>query len=304
MSRKSTVRIALCGDTHFWPGAAERFGDGGSQLQPWSEQVQAALLAQLAAAGPDLVLHLGDFTCGGGVYDMPPAVFSRTLAAIQDAFRGLPAEYYGLPGNHDCLPGQGWAYAGSLLGLEPGLGRTVDLPPVRLVLLNAQGHSPEQIAAASPGDPTYGWVSQAELARLADALAGAEGRPVLVFLHQLLRPWVAEHPWREFYRVKNAAAVLEVLARYGNARAVFQSHAHHLDVHPAPVGSGPCWFVVAPAIIEYPLAWLQLDLAPGQLRVSMQRLPLPDLAELSRTSGAGQDWRAGRPEWHEFGVAL
>lgn len=299
-----SIRLALCSDTHFWPGATRCYSSQKSQLQPWSEQIQDSLLAELKAAAPDLVLHLGDFTCGGGHFEMPHPEFFNTLAATIQAFRSLPAEFYGLPGNHDCPERGDWSFAAQQLGLEPGQGRTIDLPQARLVLLNAQGHAPEQIAATWPRGPNAGWVNQAELARLDDSLAAAGNRPVIIFSHQLLQPWVGDQPWKDLYAVENAGAVLALLARHGNVRAVIQAHAHRLDVRQAPVGRSECWFVIIPAVIEYPLAWVQLDLTPVDLQVALQKLPLPELAAISRDSGDGQGWRAGRPEWNKFRIPL
>lgn len=300
----SQTRIALCADTHFWPGAQDRFGSAGSQLQPWSEQILATLLDELKAAAPDLIIHSGDLTCGGGSFNMPHETFFATLDATYEAFQALPADFHILPGNHDCPVGGDWSYAEKRFGLEPGLGRTIDLPAARLILVNAQGHLPEQISATWPSDPTYGWVNEAEQARLAEALATTDDRPVLIIIHQLLRPWDGDQPWQDLYGVENADAVLAILAQYDNVRGVFQSHAHRMDAHQTGLGAKPCWFVIGPAIIEYPLAWLQLDLSPGQLEVAMQRLPLPDLADLSRRAGDGQAWRAGRAECRNFTVSF
>jgi len=303
MTHPSPIRIAVCADTHFWPGAEQRFGLTRGQLQPWSEQIQESLLAELRAAAADLVFHLGDLTCGGGSFGMPIKLFYTTLDETVAAFAALPGGFAILPGNHDCPAGGDWSDAEKRFGLGPGLGQTIDLPTARLVLLNAQGHAQEQINAALPGDPTYGWVNAAELARLSDALATAGDRPVLLFVHQLIRSWIGEQEWWPFFGTENAADVLAVLAQHSNVRAVFQAHAHRLDVQQAAIGNGACWFVVGPAIIEYPLAWLQLALWPGQLRVTMQRLPLPDLAQTS-LDGSGEAWRAGRPEWQNFTIKL
>jgi Icc protein len=297
------TRIALCADTHIWPNAVQRFGQFGSQLQPWSQDIQAVLLAELAAAQPDIILHLGDMTCGGGSFHMPAETFHVTLAEVITGFQSLAAEFYGLPGNHDYIIGDDWSYAEQLLGLGSGLGRTIDTPAARLILLNAQGHSQAQRDAAVPNDPTYGWVNAAELARLEEALATTGDQPVLIFSHQLSHRWGGDQSWADLYGIQNAAEVLAVLARYQNVKAVFQAHAHRLDVQMAPLGKHQCWFVVLPALIEYPLAWLELDLRPGSVQCTLRRLPLHDLAELSCQSGA-IDWRAGRPEWRNFTIPL
>jgi len=297
----SRIRLALCSDTHFWPGAARRYGHHDDQLQPWSEQIQETLLADLKATPPEFVLHLGDLTCGGGHFEMPDDTFQTVLAATVEAFSALPSAFYALPGNHDCPAHGDWSFAEQQLGLEPGLGRTIDLPAVRLVLLNAQGHMPEQLAATWPRGPNAGWVNQAELARLDSALATAGNRPVLLFSHQLLRPWVVDaQPWNDLYGIENGADVLAVMARYKNVRAVFQGHAHRVDLHAESIGGETCWFMVLPAIIEYPMAWLQVDVQADMVRVQVKRLPLPTLAALSRDTGQG--WRAGKLEWYSFSI--
>ena len=77
-----------------------------------------------------------------------------------------------------------------------------------------------------------------------------------------------------------------------------------LDLSVQSVGGIDCAFVVVPAVIEYPIGWLMLELNEDGLTCQLQRLPLPELAELSRQSGEGQDWRAGRPEWSNFRIEL
>jgi hypothetical protein len=127
---------------------------------------------------------------------------------------------------------------------------------------------------------------------------------VLVFTHQLLAPWSDADGWKDFYGVRNAAEVHAVLAKYGNVRAVFQAHAHRLDVRRRRLGAHDCMFVILPSLIEYPLAWVRLDLWPSRLRLRLMQLPLPDLQEASRNSGSGQEWRAGRPEWWDLELPL
>jgi hypothetical protein len=175
-------------------------------------------------------------------------------------------------------------------------------------LLNAQGHSPEQIATALPLDPVYGWVNEAELARLEYALATAGERPVLIFCHQLLRAWVAERQWKDFYGLRNAEVVLALLARYPNVRGIFQGHAHRLDLQFAQLAPSAkpaaCCFVVLPALIEYPLGWLQLDFSADNLQVTHKRLPLTQLATTSLQHGEDRAWRGGQPAWQSFTIPL
>lgn len=300
------VRIGLCTDTHYWPGGGNQIGGGGN-IQPLGEskRLLAHLVEEMADADPDIVLHLGDFTCGGGYFEIPPAQFYQAVDETHSALTQLSSPVYGLPGNHDCPPGGGdWRYAEEKWGLERGMGLTIDTPYARLVLLNAQGHSDAQIAAAMPDDPIYGWVSAAELERFDDALATSGERPVIVSLHQLLHPWSGEQMWVDFFAVQNTDRVLAVMARYDNVRAVFQGHAHRFDVQSVAVGGRDIPFIIAPAVMEYPHGWLHLELTPTQLHVELRSFDLPDLQALTRDAGDGQAWRAGKPEWRAFAIAL
>ena len=298
------VTIGLISDTHYWPGSAVRFGSEESQLQPWSAEIQAALMADLAGAKLDLVLHLGDVTCGGGVFGMDLTQVKAVIADTLADFATLPGDFHIIPGNHDAPLGQPWSFFEQLAGLERGMGRTIDLPQARLILLNAQGHSDEQITAALPNDPVSGWVTDAELARLDRDLAQAGDRPVLIFVHQLLQRWGNPQPWLDYYWVKNAEAVLAIMARHGNVRAVFQGHAHMLDVQEIHMGGRPCHFIIAPSLIEYPIAWVHLTLTHDSLHMVLRPLPLPDLHQRSLNAGEGQAWRAGHPEWRDMQISL
>lgn len=301
----SNTKIALCTDTHFWPGTPNSLcADGRIQLQSASEEIQASLLMAINEENPDLIIHMGDWSCGGGSFNMPEETFYQTLRDAKDAFCSLGCPVYTLPGNHDCPPGGDYSFFAELWGTTPGLGQTIDLPNARLILLNTHGHSANQLAAAYPNDPISGWVSDAELARIEEALLTAENKPVIFFIHQLLAPWSIDQPWLDLYQIDNGEQVLDLMRRYGNVVAVFQGHAHLLDITVQQIGGTACTFVVTPALIEYPVAWLSLELTPECLIGELQRLPLDELAEQSRCSGEGQSWRAGNPEWHQFRIEL
>lgn len=302
----STV-IAIVTDTHLWQRRQPVImADGTLQLQPWSERLLETLVAELAAAQVDLVVHLGDQTCGGGSYAMPHDEFVATLHHIHAQLHTLGVPVVALPGNHDARPGDGdlsdfhalWQY-------EPGLGKTIDLPHARLILLNAMGHTPAQIAAAEDQDPVYGWVNAAELQRLDTALAAADGRPVLMFSHQLLAPWQDGRPWHDYFGIANAPDILNVIERHGGVRAIFQGHAHRLNFQERRYAPGrSCVFGVMPALIEYPVGWVQLTLTATQGQCVLRRLPLEQIANLSAQSGSGQHWRQGEPAWRDYRFPL
>ncbi len=305
MSDEASTTIAIITDTHYWPRSEPVYtSEGALQLQPWSEQILATLLAEVKAAQVDLVLHLGDQVCGGGGYAMPEEEYEAALEEMHRQLHSIGAPTYALPGNHDARPGRGDLHKfHALWQYEPGIGKTIDLPHARLVLLNTMGHTPSQIAGASDGDPVSGFVADAELARLDEALATADGRPVLVFTHQLLTPWSGSQPWRDFYGVDNAAQVLSIIERRGGVSAILQGHAHRLDIQEFAVAR-PCVAGVLPATIEYPVAWMKLRLSATRGDVQLQWLPLPDVRALAGQSGGGQGWRHGKPEWWDYHFAL
>ncbi|MEM7131210.1 MAG: metallophosphoesterase [Chloroflexota bacterium] len=298
-----TYRVGICSDTHLWFGGTNVVGET-VQLQSYSEILFTTLLTELKQAELDLILHLGDVTCGGGSFYMPHEEFYASNQRIADGLMSLGSHVFALPGNHDCPRGGNWSFYEDLWGLESGIGITIDLPTARLILLNSHGHSDEQIEENLPNDPVYGWLSDGELNRLEEGLATADGRPVLLFIHQLLLPWSqTERPWRSFYGVRNGDKVLKLLECYGNVRGVFQGHAHRLDLQRHSIGAGECAFVVLPALIEYPLGWLQLHIG-DDVEVELKSLPLPQVAQVNLESGTGQAWRAGQPEWHKFVIPL
>jgi len=294
------TRVALVSDTHMWPSAVApppQGDDYAAMLLDECETLHALLLEELAASGAQLVIHLGDMTCGGGYFGMPEAALEPLLIRLRNDFATLPMPVYALPGNHDMRPGGGdWSLFTSLWGMETGKGATVDIDGLRLLLINAQGHDKAQLRAAQPGDPVYGWVNDAELGRVAAALAGAGARPVVAFVHQLIHPWRAtQRPWKPFYGVRNAEALTQLFARNQSLCALFQGHAHRYERAPLPralfnKGRVPL-SVLTPAVIEYPVGWLQLDLLPTGMQVTLRQLPRTDLVARSLCDGA-QAWRA------------
>jgi hypothetical protein len=86
------VRIGLCTDTHYWPQSGNLMGgEGNIQLVGESDRLLTQLTAELAVADLDLVLHLGDFTCGGGYFQMPLPDFYAAVDATHDALTQLDA---------------------------------------------------------------------------------------------------------------------------------------------------------------------------------------------------------------------
>lgn len=284
--QRDSVTVGIVSDTHFWLDSPNGFG---RQLQQHTRYIQAVLWEEMRAAQLDLVVHLGDITCGGGNFGMSAAEFDRTLDWFLEGLQQLSCPVHLLPGNHDAVLGETYAAVSRVLGLEPGLGKSIELPEVgvQLELLHSQGHDADMIEAALPSDPTYGYVQPAELARFEDALSACGNRNVLVFTHQLLMDMSsANSPTEASKATANRRSVLDIMERHGNVRSVFQGHVHAYDVHPVDGVT----FVVAPPVIVSPCVWLELRLSRTGGILQPQLLPLPDWAE----QGAGSSWPA---EW-------
>lgn len=318
------TRIAVCSDTHVWDLPAPVVNGEGS-----IQQLDAShLLAQTAVEcmddmRPAATLHLGDQTSGGDFFGMPHAEFDAEVTWFRDMMRSMRAPVYALPGNHDCPEHTSdWGVIAKAWGMTPGMGHTVDLDGTRLILVNTQGHTADQIAeyrfneerrareegwhyeGMPPGDPVAGYVGEDEMARVEDALASAGNRRVILFAHQLLAQWSewSPTPWRSLYGVDNGDAVLDLARNYGNVVAILQGHAHRYDVRWKTLGARECAFVVLPAVIEWPLAWLSLDLSAEGVEIELQPIPRPELAQRGNLF-ADVRWRAGRPEWRRIRIA-
>ena len=316
---RNSVRIGVCTDTHYWLNYDKYLNsDSNFPFQYEPEPLLRTLLSDLEEAHLDLIFHLGDFMCGGGAFHMERDAFYIGLSFLSQQLLSLPTPVYALPGNHDCPPDGGdWTYFEQLWGLTRGIGQTIELDHATLFLLNAQGHSPAQVEAASPDDPVYGWVCAEELERLDETLAAAGDTPVLIFLHQLLNPWTLEignQKWVDFYAVKNADAVLAIMAKYSNVRAVFQGHAHRLDVQIKPVGNRECTFVILPSVVDYPTGWTLLEITDTHVNVQLKRLSVDKIPLNNFSSNVdlprphqkleADEWRGGKEKWQNLRLAL
>ncbi len=279
------LHIGVLSDTHFWLGTPQ---PAEGQLQLYSEQICEALLRDLTSSSLNLVVHLGDVTCGGSHYGMSPEDFDQTLDWFLARIRTLPCPVHILSGNHDLKLGETYEPTETRLGLQPGrgLGMTFPAHNLHIELLNAQGHTEQDIAQAAEGAPVAGQVSPAELVRLDQALHDAKDMNVIVGTHQLLQPSVDYGAdWKDSL-VQNRQEVRTILARHGNIRAVFQGHAHKYEVQTVPLGSQACSFVIAPPLCKWPPAWLLLTIGKTGLDIQARYL---DLGNVSGTMPGRQD---------------
>lgn len=140
------------------------------------------------------------------------------LQAARGVFETFPGPRYYVLGNH-CV----WVLGKEAFLTGCGLERSwysFDSGPVHGVVLDAcftRNEAPYQ-----PGEFDWkdSWIPQVQLNWLANDLAGAKGRTVLVFVHQNLQNESLA------VGIKNAPEVRRVLEEAGNVFAVFQGHEH------------------------------------------------------------------------------
>lgn len=324
--QRAATRVAIFTDTHLCKLTEPMVNAQGSLLQ----FDQSHLLAQtavecIADIRPAVVLHLGDQVSGGDYYGMASeADYLSEVEHLQSLLRGIDAPTVALPGNHDCPPLKiDYEVNARAWGKERGIGETIDVDDVRFVLVNSESYTLEEVDAyqaalkielearnggapveGSLGEPIAGLVSESELERIEESLATAGKRRVVICTHQLLKQWsdFSPTPWESIYGVENGDRVLELARRYGNVVAMIAGHAHRYDVRREKLGEKTCAFVVTPAVIEFPLAWLELQATGEEITLEMHSIPRPELVlRAARYGDVG--WRAGKREWRKVQLA-
>ena len=309
MTVNNEVQIGLVTDSHFWFGSNQGFGAGGRQLQPQSQLLLDLLVTDLQAQHLDLILHLGDITCGGGGYGMPDPLVATAIHKVKSGLESIGCPVGMVPGNHDCRLSHSFDETNELLGLDPEKGTSYTFPEAKLhiELIHTQSHTSEERAEDMKEGvaPVHGRVAPAELARLQNSLQDASGLNVLVGSHQLLVPMSS---WREpvepRMRVANSPEVVSQLARHGQVQAIFQGHTHAYDVHQIPLGTGTCTAIVVPALIMWPVSWLLLTVNPHGFTWQLKPLPVPvELLAQSKSQVEG-DQPPGLPVWNPWRIDL
>lgn len=160
------------------------------------------------------IIELGDFIDAdpGKLHDLD------YLKAVRSVFETFPGPRYYVLGNH-CV----WVLGKEAFLAGCGLERSwysFDYGPIHGVVLDACFTQDEAPYRPGAFDWKDSWIPQAELNWLAEDLARAKDRTVLVFVHQNLQNESLA------VGVKNAPQVRKVLEAAGNVFAVFQGHEH------------------------------------------------------------------------------
>jgi predicted phosphodiesterase len=248
--------VATVNDVHFGEvecGVMEGITEGpvlrvGAGETPYPDTMNRAVVQEIAAVEPDIVLAKGDLTTHG-----TPQEFEAFLSCYRPVF-GERLHY--VRGNHDASAGYSVVDAGTL---------EVALPGVTLAVLDTTipGRSSGQVDADQ-----LEWL---------DELAARADRLVLVFGHH--------HPWDPSSRTRPATyfginpsdseALIEVIARRPALVGYFAGHTHRNRVRRfAPTGDVP--FVEVACVKDFPGTWAEYRVFEGGALQIHRRISTPE----------------------------
>lgn len=149
---------------------------------------------------PDMALLTGDL-----VQDPEISAYRR----LKNGLRKLPCPGYCLPGNHDDPK----LLADILLDTQFKAETIIDLGPWQIICLDS----------AVP-DHAYGYLADGQLGLLAQCLELRPERFSLVAVHH--HPVDCGSRWMDTMTIRNSERFFEILATYGQTRAVVYGHIH------------------------------------------------------------------------------
>lgn len=298
------TQLAIIGDPHV---AVPRGADDplleidpGRKLHGLSVELLSATVAAINAhPGITAALIMGDLT-------RDSELFNHEVA--RSVLQRLEMPCYIVLGNHDLVRERpaSIVYAGEQRldrnevlefygrsGFPNGLSRyTAELEANVVLIVLDSNRSIEELAATNEplARQEDGWISPQQLAWLEGVLqqvTGAGRLPLVALHHSLLEQSPAERQghllqsaFRQ-WRVLNAPAVLEVLARY-RVPLVLSGHLHVQSVN-TELGVHN---LITSASVSYPHAWRLLTIGAGMIHVTSHRIAsipsCPDLQEQSR----------------------
>lgn len=237
---------------------AKRFADG---------------LAHALAHHPDAerIVIAGDLTHRGR---------AQEYARLRDLLRDCPLPVHPMLGNHDRRA----AFAATFGGLTEGFAQTaIDMGDARLILLDTLDED------AAPADS--GILCAARLAWLDRALAGSDGRRVIVFAHH--PPFDTGFAAMDAIGLRNRDALLDRLRAHGKVVQIISGHIHRTISGsaggiPAAIFKSPCHqapmmtdAMDAAASVDEPGAYGLLFLMPGGVVVHSEDFGIPGRRALS-----------------------
>lgn len=220
----------------------------GSDDEPYPEVMNAAVVAEMAAIDPAVVVVKGDLTANGSA-----AEYERFLEVYHGAFG---ARLHHVRGNHDSYHGTAFADWAT---------QEVAVPGVRLAIVDT--------ARLAQVNGSF----DAEQAEWLDELASRAGEPVLVFgHHHVWNP--ARHLRSDGYfglRPDDSERLVEVFRRRPNLRGYFAGHTHRNHVERLEGLPGVPFAEVA-CVKDYPGAWAEYRVFDRGILQIMRRASSPE----------------------------
>ena len=225
---------------------------------PYPELMNAAVVEEMSAIDPDLVVVKGDLTGDG-----TPEQYEQFLRMYEPAFGDRMLH---IRGNHDSYHGATFATFGP---------QRRDVPGATVALIDtARLHKKN------------GYVSPEELEWL-DDVATTAASPVLVMGHHHVWAPGSRHRTNDYFGVipDDSEALIDVFARRPTLAGYFAGHTHRNRVRRfAATGDRP-WVEVA-CVKDFPGAWAEYRVFEGGILQLVHRARRPDaVAWTDRTRG-------------------
>ena len=278
----TVIRFAVLSDIHLSPAGTPDGSWNNVTRKSVSADLLRAAVAEIAAAGHERVLVLGDISDDGS-----PELIRAALAAIGSA--GLTT--WAVPGNHDAARDQ----RALDLAAEP-LDGCVLLPrrPVQLddaIALVGNG------LRSTDGGLTCAATSLADVTAVTAQLLVWAGHYPLISQAEVLLAAGLRYPGD----LTNLAAVRRAAERQAGPILVLHGHLHTA----VTAQDGRILQLGFPALVEWPHAWtdVRLDVSPARTMIRAALRPVAGhWSEGTRNSllaGPDQAWQLARGSWSD-----
>jgi predicted phosphodiesterase len=251
--------VATANDVHFGEVECGRLGDlGEAELgpimrsepgePPYPQVMNGAVIAEMRALDPDVVVVKGDLTDAGT---------EDEFEDFLDAYGALGPRMQWVRGNHDVKTDPGFS-----AGYAP---YDVRVDSVTLAVVDTA------IAGTDRG------VLSAEQVTWLDELAGSTTEPVLVFGHHHVWNLAADHRSGTYFGINpdDSEALAAVVAEHENIVGYFAGHTHRNRVRRFPTARNVPFVEIA-CTKDYPGSWAEYRVHEGGLTQIVRRAAAPD----------------------------
>lgn len=261
--------------------------------------IHEALVSAVNALEPDLILHGGDFLCGGGSFELAPNIYQRSIREVRHMFEGFNAPFYGIPGNHDC-DAQTWRFDAfkKAFGTPDILDIDTVSPTLRIARANVFLGDTKTFGAGE-------WTDQHdERLRSANSDAVRDGIPIVLCLHTWILPDAPVPPGEDGRGcIRRAAGLLQTISECPAIVATFTGHRHLNRI----TAYRDFLVVDTACVIGYPFGFREVSLSDnGWFSTRFHRLDIPEVTAAYRLrDDIGDDSRwEGQPHDCDLDVLI